>query len=228
MKRFIIGTLLAICFAMPTNVNAGSYGVPRGMGTLFAIRAAERTSVNTELFGLKWGMSVDEVKRVTGSQLRASTNVHGLKGYATDYIKNGLSDAETYVFAFYHDGLIKIALATKSFVSDPFGTAGKKRFEELYKIAEDSGYTEVDIYRIFGTKLFDEPDEFYECMRYNGCGAWAAFMKKGDTSLLIKIEGERRGVGYITLTIENSPLLEKVLDEEQKNRSSNDRKAFGN
>ena len=56
-----------------------------------------------------------------------------------------------------------------------------------------------------GARLFDQEDEFYQCLSYEGCGVWSALWEeKPSGGVLLSVEGLGPGQGYVQLDFESA------------------------
>ncbi len=76
---------------------------------------------------------------------------------------------------------------------------------------------------ISGLKLWDEPDEFYQCLDYSGCGFWMSAFEDKESGIAVglQLEGLRRGRGFIKLTYEG-PFWATFIDAKEKIESELD------
>ena len=68
-------------------------------------------------------------------------------------------------------------------------------------------------YHNVGVRLFKDPDEFYQCLAYDGCGFWVDVFDLPDRAILLKLNGLSRGTGFITLAYEAQPEWSKAMDQ---------------
>lgn len=109
-------------------------------------------------------------------------------------------------------------------MDDIFGSEGKKKFAALKEgLIKKYGNPSNEMERV-GLELWDEPDEFYQCLAYNGCGLWIAIFehKESGQNIVLSLKGLRRGEGLIELTYEG-PMWSKVIYElEQRKLKADD------
>jgi len=180
-----------------------------------------------QVFGLKFMSSLGEVKTKVPS-LKMNTKSHGGKivSYLTETVPVSHSDAESYALIFYKDKyLIKTLMICKNIEGDPYGIEGVELFDKLLKQLE-SKYTLKDSYRLIGNKLYNESDEFWQCLKYEGCGFFAALLKneKGTTAG-VKLKGVSRGKGYAVVEFE-APQFKLYLDSAKTYANKKDTQAF--
>jgi len=102
-------------------------------------------------------------------------------------------------------GLIKQFWTSTNFAGDIYGSEGKEKFETLYE-ALSRRLGEGREFQYVGAELYRESDEFYECLGYEGCGAWVVFWRgtESDESIAtLQLEGVSRGNGYLAYSVEH-------------------------
>ena len=126
----------------------------------------------------------------------------------------------------------QVLVQGKNITGDVYGTNGKAQYENI-KSSLVKKYPNMDGFQIKsfewgGAKLYQESDEFYECLGYEGCGSYVSYIYSSSDSIdrgvvSIEIKGYRRGVGAINLTYE-SEFWSEALDSarEKQNQTDND------
>lgn len=178
------------------------------------------------VFGTKWGSTVDELKS-NGAVIIKKKDDGRLSIYSATSLPKNISIAETYQIIFHHGhGLQKIQMISKDISNDPSGMEGKSLYAKL-KDGLINKYGQPGVEReSTGNKLFEEDDEFYQCLAYAGCGAWIAFFKiPPNANVAIELKGLKRGKGYITLTYEG-PKWDGIVDENRRNKAISDSSAL--
>jgi hypothetical protein len=175
-----------------------------------SISFASEDSLETEKpldapLGLKWGMKISEVSCTPLSQ-EANLTVCDIKNPPKK-----MADAFSYMLVFDEDeGLQKIMILTDDIEGDVYGFKGKEAYDKYKKALQRKYGKPTSTYEYTGQKLYDQADEFYECLRYTGCGSYTAFYEKAGTVVLLALKGDRRGSGYINIAIE-SPRWEIIM-----------------
>jgi hypothetical protein len=175
-----------------------------------SISFASEDSLETEKpldapLGLKWGMKISEVSCTPLSQ-EANLTVCDIKSPPKK-----MADAFSYMLVFDEDeGLQKIMILTDDIEGDVYGFKGKEAYDKYKKALQRKYGKPTSTYEYTGQKLYDQADEFYECLRYTGCGSYTAFYEKAGTVVLLALKGDRRGSGYINIAIE-SPRWEIIM-----------------
>lgn len=177
------------------------------------------------MFGLKWGMSPNEVKAL-GTTLTKTKAERNLETYKTGSLPKNLSDIESYLLIFADGKLVKMVAIGKDIVNDPTGSGGKERFESLTSALTEKYGKPSNNYQSVGNKLFKEYDEFYQCLAYSGCGMWSSVYEPTDKDISVDLKGQRRGSGYIVLTVESKPQWSRALDVFKTRKNSSDKDAL--
>ena len=148
-------------------------------------------------FGLEWG-----AKKESFSGLRNCKPDGQFVLCQTKLVPKGLSDADFYSLDFHADeGLQRVIYFSEHITGDPFGTQGKERLERLRSVLLRKYPAAVKSdFDIMHLDFYKDPDEFYQCLRRDGCGSYGMGLLPGEKgAILLSIEGLSRGVGYITL-----------------------------
>jgi len=189
-KYYILTASFFVLLILSSNVVAGGYA----------------------MFGLKWGMSPEQVKKlnVILTHHHSNNNFHF---YRTESLPKSLKDVDFYILLFDENkSLVKIVMATKNTSGDAYGIEGKKRFSEIESLLKKK-YKSIDSYKVVGKKLYDEPDEFYQCLKYQGCGMWYSTFLADNKNMALQLNGIKRGNGFIDLTVQAKPLFYQALDK---------------
>ena len=177
------------------------------------------------LFGLRWGMTVAEVKSA-GVSITKTDGDRNLETYKALSVPKTLSDFESYWMIFADGKLAKVWGLSKNIENDPSGASGKERFDTLRSaLVQKYGQPKINSQTV-GNKLFKEYDEFYQCLKYSGCGLWAATFEPGDKDLSIELKGLSRGTGYINITAEAKPQWDQALKVYKSRKNSSDKDAL--
>lgn len=177
------------------------------------------------LFGLRWGMTVAEVKSA-GVALTKTKGDRNLDVYKAPSMPKNLSDFESYGLVFADGKLAKIWGISKDISNDPSGSSGKERFETLRAaLLQKYGQPRFNSQTV-GNKLFKEYDEFYQCLKYSGCGHWFSSFESPDKVLSIELKGLSRGTGYLDITAEAKPQWDKALEVYKTRKNSSDKDAL--
>lgn len=116
-------------------------------------------------------------------------------------------------------------MSSQDVTNDITGSSGKK----LYFKAKDSltkKYGEPKAYEQIGTKLYKKYDEFYQCLRYAGCGMWTSLWQRPEGGMvLVELKGKVRGTGYLSMSYESKKWSD-VLKAREANETAIDADAL--
>ena len=155
-------------------------------------------------FGAEWGWSYQQLKSA-GAACEVQT-VNNFDGYKCSKMPKSFSNADFW-FAIFDkkNGLQKITMMGTDITDDPYGTTGKKRYNGIKAAITKKYGPHSDEYSIetIGLKLYDESDEFYQCLNYSGCGYYSLLWDLEENGTIgLKINGASRGKGWISLAYE--------------------------
>ena len=176
------------------------------------------------MFGLNFGQTPKEI-RAMGSVLSFKDNNKNLSSYTCNSLPKNSSSAEGYTLIFSDDSLVKIIMIGNTISNDIYGSDGKEAFINTFELLKKK-YTIHLIRTDSGLELYDEPDEFYQCLAYDGCGLYAAVLKNDFKNITLQLKGLERGKGYLILTAEAVPEFEKALEKQKLTTNKNDSDAF--
>ncbi len=171
-------------------------------------------------FGLNWGSKPKEIISA-GISLLNETNQGRFKLYEVKSLPKNLSIAENYILIFDNKyGLQKVVMISKNITGDIYGTEGKNIYSD-FKIKLTNKYGPPQSFERIGVKLYDEMDEFYQCLSYEGCGIWSSVFNSDSLVVGLDLKGIGRGVGYIEIVYEG-PLWQRSLDDKNSDDSKSD------
>ena len=200
MKSFILSTLLLLPIIM-LSTNSMAAG--------------------EAMFGLNWGETVEKIKE-QNIELEKFGNENNITYYKTNSLPENFSDIEVYILIFDdYLGLVKVFLQSKDFENDIYGSNGKDRFNKIRQILKEK-YKMKDEARFIGQKLYDESDEFYQCLNYKGCGYWASTFETSNKFILLELIGKKRGVGFYELSVEAVPEWKQTLKKLEGKKAKSD------
>lgn len=154
-------------------------------------------------FGFVWGQTKKDIES-SGITLVECQEKTGITTCQTTNPSKGVSFGETYLlFIDREKGLQKVALLGKTIESDITGSEGKALYEKI-KGGLSEKYGKPKSFEYSGRELYDEYDEFYQCLKYDGCGSWVSFWSpaEGGNSVL-ELNGLKRGSGFLRLAYES-------------------------
>lgn len=181
---------------------------------------AEKQEVEAP-FGLEWGAQKSSLAS-NGIEFTGCNNLGWVEQCQTTSVPKNLSTSDVYYLLFSNKyGLQKVMMLGESISGDIYGTTGKAQYGKL-KSALKKRYKTSNSYEYVGRKLWNESDEFYQCLAYDGCGNWSTYWSDDYQGLIaLELEGASRGSGYIKLTYEGQ-LWERAVDEQNEEEDSSD------
>lgn len=177
-------------------------------------------------FGLYWGESESQIK-ARGVSLVQNKRDGEFVFFRTNKTPKNLSVADVYSLI-VHDryGLQKVTSYSKDVKDDITGSEGKKLYSQFKDSISEKYGSPKDSIEYSARRLYREYDEFYQCLRYTGCGNWSTFWNLDDKGVIsIELKGLGRGVGFIILSYEG-PNWSRAVDENKNQSSSKDKNAL--
>lgn len=153
-----------------------------------------------EPFGLTWGMSEVNLEK-HGFTLASDSD--GLKIFSSVSAPKAWSKADMYVAITYKGKLVKAAASSTEFKDDIYGTEGKNTYGQIKDILSKKYGNPTNEYERVGGKLYDDADEFYQCLEYAGCGTYLSMYEVKGGMIAIQLKGKRRGEGYLSISYES-------------------------
>lgn len=190
-------------------------------GILFSCHAfAEKQNIEAP-FGLEWGAQKSSLVG-NGINFTECESQGWVEQCQTKSVPKSLSTSDFYLLLFSKKyGLQKVLMLGESISGDIYGTTGKAQYGKL-KSALKTKYKTANSYEYVGRKLWDESDEFYQCLAYDGCGNWATYWTDDYQGLIaLELLGASRGAGFIKLTYEGQ-FWERAVDEKNELEDSSD------
>ena len=177
-------------------------------------------------FGIIWGKSISETEAL-GVSCGEKVKKDRFTICKTTKLPKNLSISEQY--ALYFDkkyNLQKVTMVSKDITGDIYGSDGKEKYADLKtKLSKKYGEPTNSLEYV-GGKLWNEADEFYQCLAYPGCGAYVSlFQSKSGVAVVLELEGLGRGRGYISITYEG-PSWSDAVDAYKNKESKSDEDAL--
>lgn len=172
--------------------------------------------------GLTWGMT--EVDAIKEGVVPTKTERKGpLSLVCTNEVPIPVSFAEEYLLVFHNTwGLQKMLIVGETIDNDIYGMKGKRLYSDIKKLLiKKYGNTEKS-YEYVGRELFDEQDEFYQCLKYPGCGNWISLFKTPDIKFMLQLNGIKRGRGYVDILFEGPKWDEYLENKKNQNQITNE------
>lgn len=123
----------------------------------------------------------------------------------------GVAYGAQYILYFVQNkGVQKIQMPIRFLQGDMTGSEGKGLYNQLKNyltLRNDAPKSSEYV----GRKLYGEYDEFYQCLKYKGCGSWVSFweLENGDYTY-IALYGIAPGTGYLVLFNESKLWVDTV------------------
>ena len=164
--------------------------------------------------GLTWGAPISDI--VSKYKAKEIIEQNDLIMYELPNPPITLPNFTSYkLLAHKQLGLIKVVLS-EEITRDPYGVEGKNAYFK-YKEALTNKYGKPkDSFEFVGKKLYEERDEFYQCLKYDGCGYYLSYF--GD-HLSLQLNGIERGKGNLSITYESELFAKYKADEENENKN---------
>ena len=153
--------------------------------------------------GLAWGQTQKALIKKNYNLQYCSKN-NDVTSCEVLHSAKGVALGAQYILFFDEDnGLQKLQMPIKHITDDATGLAGKSLYNELKKHL-NKRYGIPKSYEYTGRKTYFDYDEFYECLRHEGCGSWVSFwhMENGDYTY-IALSGIANSSGYLILFTES-------------------------
>ncbi|MEL0638494.1 hypothetical protein V6259_17220 [Marinomonas sp. TI.3.20] len=180
----------------------------------FSVSAAEKFP---SPFGLEWGMSNAQLQAVGFSvpkkldQFRVLTSVSTPKPW---------SQGDTYIALTYRDKLVKAIVNSKSITGDAYGSEGKALYTKVKTLLTKKYGTPESHFERTGMKLYEDADEFYQCLGYSGCGFYYSSYSVSGGNIQVTLKGSGRGRGYVVITYESPAFYNAKKAIDLKNSQS--------
>lgn len=163
-------------------------------------------------FGLSWGASQNEIKRLGANLTQQTENDYGVSLQASG-LSRVLADVEGVQLSFgYDDKLWRIVAISKSFRSDPYGSAVVNRYNTLVQsLSKKYGKGNESHHR--DSELWNDADEFLMGIRQGRSWHFTSF-ETDDLSIEISVRASSGDEGFYALIYTNKRL--EIAFEKQK------------
>ncbi|MBY6188315.1 hypothetical protein KUV89_17000 [Marinobacter hydrocarbonoclasticus] len=170
-------------------------------------------------FGLQWGQALN------GMEHPEPGNPIGVQDIENPPKPHSKADSY-WGFGTTGSGLQKVVMNSSLIEGDAYGRDGKALYDSLVKALIGAGYQEENRIESVGHALWDEADEFYQCLGYDGCGYWMWFgVDAAGDKAMVQIEGRSRGTGRVRATFESARWSD-VLNAGKDQQNQADSEAF--
>jgi len=176
--------------------------------------------------GLKWGMKSSSIPGGV-TPVKKSHNYLIATANNPELIKiPKIRKVDEVVLVFANGGLQKVAILFSQFEEDVMGTKGKELYFKIKTILirKYGQPPSKDIIEVTGKTLYRDPDEFYQCLNYAGCGLYWTFIEVENMNVSVELKGYSRGTGQVVIQYENEgfrkykdSLHKKNLQETESN-----------
>ena len=194
---------------------------------VMSLASAAAAQAQDAPFGFEWGQSLETAEAITGTQASPEllwNRVHALHTETapsvppdTDFISLAIDPAL---------GLGRITWFSDDIVNDVFGNAGKEKYLKYKTILSGKYGQPTSSGEISGRELWEEADEFYQCLAYDGCGMYFTIWRaEGGLEIALQLKGLRRGQGYIEITYEGAN-WDRIIYEVGKAEAALEEKSF--
>jgi len=85
--------------------------------------------------------------------------------------------------------------------NDMYGSQGRAQFSDMVDALEELGYIKEKSEQLDGSNLYENPSEFWQCIKIDGCGQYYWIGKNGNEMVTITLVGKRNGVGHLEVEI---------------------------
>ena len=162
-------------------------------------------------FGLTWGAKKESFENLRECAPLMKTLMRCRISFVPKPLSYG---GQYYITLDRADGLVAVNYASKNFINDSYGDAGKSAFFKIKALLTEKYPTkrhEESVY-VFRA-VYDRSDDFYRCLAFSGCGEHHFRLAALDGSqATINLNGNYKGEGVILLKYESanySDVLEK-------------------
>ena len=176
--------------------------------------------------GLTFGQTYEEAQ-AAGLQATKLETDNSLTTYKVTKLPQQPSSTDVAMVVFDATfGFQKLVWHSKNIEADVSGISGKSQYDSIKTVLEKKYGPPAKILERSGLKLFQEYDEFYQCLAYPGCGYWFSYWEGdfGLTSLGIETQG-LRGEGWLKVVYEG-PKWATIVDQRESKTEREDAEAF--
>ncbi|MBB1488632.1 hypothetical protein [Oceanospirillum sediminis] len=175
-----------------------------------------------EPFGLNWGMTESQLKKSGFKSASPAGKFNVLTSVSTP---KAWSRADTYMAVTYRKKLVKVIAHSRAFTSDIYGRDGKALYNQVKSLLIQKYGEPKRSHERTGLALYDDADEFYQCLKYSGCGNYISLFEYQNGYISVQLEGTGRGKGYLSVAYESPAFYAAKNTIEQSNNQS-DTEAF--
>lgn len=191
------------------------------VAVLFVLSLRATAQETRAPFGFDWGISIGEVERITGMKRELDLlwgRVHSVHSKTAPNLPPNTDFISLSVDPKF--GLGRILWYSNNIIGDPYGLEGKSKYFDYKDLLSRKYGPPSNSLESVGIKLWDEPDEFYQCLDYDGCGMYLSIWEvSSGLSIALQLNGLRRGEGYFSIVYEGpnwDDIIEAVNKAEAK------------
>ncbi len=168
-------------------------------------------------FGLKWGMQQGDLSDL-GIKVKERSKSGALTVVSSEEIPDAYADTKMVSMLFDRElGLVKVRWISYDIEADPNGSLGRSKYGEMKAIIASQLGEPTDETLVVGARLFDQEDEFYQCLVYEGCGVWSALWEHAPSGgVLLSVEGTGPGSGFVQIDYESANWQEAANQAAEK------------
>ena len=189
--------------------------------SLSSLALAESKSF-PEPFGLTWGMSEADLIKVGFTR---SGPVEDFNILSSVSAPKAWSKADDYMAVTYKGKLVKVIASSKPFTSDLYGSEAKASYSQIKSLLSKKYGEPKTSWERVGLDLYKDSDEFYQCLKYDGCGQYISLYEYAGGYISLQIKGVSRGKGYLMIGYE-SPEFYAAKNAIENQDSAADAEAF--
>jgi len=170
-------------------------------------------------FGFEWGQTKSDLSYKGVDLLDCSVSESiPIESCKANNSPKKFSKADFFFLYFASDdGLHKVSMLGQDIKSDAYGTNGKEQYRSLKTSLTKKYGKPSDVFEWTGRELYKDADEFYECLKYQGCGNQVSYWLEGvEGTITLELKGVSRGAGFLQLTYESKrwgDLLDRFKNE---------------
>ena len=176
-----------------------------------------------EPFGLSWNMSEGDLDKLGFTD--TGRGVEGFNVFSSVSVPKPWSKGDRYLAVTYKNRLVKASALSVDITDDIYGSEGKEMYKQMKALLAKKYGDPSDHYEFVGADIYDESDEFYQCLNYSGCGGYASMFQYLGGTIAVQLNGLTRGKGYLSITYE-SPGFEAAKRQSEKEAEESDADVF--
>lgn len=173
-------------------------------------------------FGLKWHLMEEDLVSLGFEKIHSQGDFSTLSSFATP---KPWSQAEEYTTITYKGRLVKVVARSRVIDKDLNGAEGKVLYSQVKDLMISKYGDPAESIQTTGLVKHTDPDEFYQCLKYAGCGTYRTIFRYAGGTMVVGLEGIDRGEGRLVVVYESPSFAEAKRQFDQANLKQ-DRDAF--